>query len=133
MGYAGVGAHKAHQAGGAQAGSGEGSLCSSSPHPAPKTALKPLGHLGVSTGLGGEAQTETPVNPRSSLQGQERLFPGLEQLPRLRTPGMANLVCATIVSLRVVRASVCPQGICTVVQVGASSCVLGLRLQAGLG
>lgn len=45
---------------------------------------------------------------------------------------MASLVCATIVSLRVVRASVSPQGICTVVQVGESSCVLGLRLQAGL-
>lgn len=39
----------------------------------------------------------------------------------------------SIVSLRLVRASVSPQGIWTVVQVGESSCVLGLGLQTGLG
>lgn len=87
------------------AGSGEGFLCSSSPHPVPKRALKPPGHLGASSGPSGHmVHAEGPVSPRSSLQGQERLFPGLKQLPRLRTPGMANLVshwwCVTIVSLK---------------------------------
>lgn len=70
--------------------------------------------------------------PQELPAGPGKAVPGLEKLPRLRTPGIASLVCATIVSLRVVRASVSPQGICTVVQVGESSCVLGLRLQAGL-
>lgn len=58
-----------------QAGSGEGSLCSSSPHPVPKRALKPLGHLGASTGLGGEAQRHlsAPGAPCRARKGYSRL------------------------------------------------------------
>lgn len=49
--------------------------------------------------------------PQELPAGPGKAIARVEQLPGLRTPGMASLVCVTIVSLRVVRASVSPQGI----------------------
>lgn len=116
------------------AGSGEGFLCSSSPHPVPKRALKPPGHLGASSGPSGHmVHAEGPVSPRSSLQGEGKAIPRVEAAPKAQDtrhgqPCVTLVVCNHCLTEV---ASVSPQGICTVVQVGESSCVLGL--QAGLG